>query len=51
MPHLPQNAVCPPAGPRASVEDWGRISWFLREAPRKRHLQMEKMRTEALLLS
>jgi hypothetical protein len=51
MLHLVQAAVNPPLSLREAIAHWDEISWFLREAPRKRQPQMEKLAGEVPSLS
>jgi hypothetical protein len=48
---LLRQTVRPTLGLQDCVEHWHDISFMLREPPRKRRLQMEKMFEEAHLLS
>ncbi len=51
MVHLLKGAVNPSLGLQACVEEWPGISRDLREAPRRRALQIEKLEAEVELLS
>ena len=51
MVHLLQEAVNPSFGLQACVEEWPSISQDLREAPRRRALQIEKLEAGIELLS
>lgn len=51
MLHLLQEAVNPVLRLRTCVEEWPSISLALREAPRRRTLQIEKLVPEKAILS